>query len=149
MPTFAEHKKARFDYDILETLEAGLVLSGQEVKSIKHGRASLLGAFVTIRGDELFVTNMNVPPWQIKNVSGEYNETRPRKLLLHRAEIAACIGKIKTHGLTVLPLRLYGEQGKIKVELGVAKYRKKHDKRELIKKRDVRRELDRTLRARD
>ncbi len=145
MQTFAENKKAHFDYEILETLEVGIVLNGQETKSIREGRASLTGAFVTIKDNELWLTNMTVPPWQPKNVFKNYNDTRPRKLLAHREQIASLIGKIKTKGLTALPLRLYTQHGKIKVEIGVAKYRKKHDKRELIKKRDIEREIERSL----
>ena len=145
MTTLAENKRAHFDYEILETLEAGIVLNGQEVKSIKAGHASLGGAFVTIKGNELWLTNTNIAPWQPKNAPHDYDDTRPRKLLAHKEEISSLIGKIKTHGLTAVPLRLYSQHGKIKVEIGVAKYRKKHDKRELIKKRDVEREIERTL----
>ncbi|OHA46615.1 MAG: SsrA-binding protein [Candidatus Terrybacteria bacterium RIFCSPLOWO2_01_FULL_44_24] len=145
MTTLAENKRAGFDYEILEKMEAGIVLNGQETKSIRAGQASLGGAFVTVKNNELWLTNMNVAPWQPKNISHNYDEARPRKLLMHKNEIASLIGKIKTRGLTALPLRLYTHHGKIKVEIGVVKYRKKHDKRELIKKRDAQRDIARTL----
>lgn len=145
MITLVENKKAAFDYEILETLEAGIVLTGQEVKSVREGRVSLMGSFVTIKNSELWLTNATIPAWQPKNAPHDYGDTRPRKLLTHKEQIGSLIGKIKVKGLTVLPLRLYTQHGKIKVEIGVAKYRKKQDKREFIKKRDIEREIERTL----
>lgn len=141
----AQNKRARFDYEILETLQGGLVLSGQEVKSIRAGRASLAGSFVTMRGGEAFLTNTDVPPWQPKNAPENYNETRPRKVLLRKKELFWLFGKLSERGLTALPLKLYSVRGKIKVEIGIVKYRKKADKREVIKKREVEREIRRMI----
>jgi len=141
----AENKRARFDYEILETLQGGLVLSGQEVKSIRAGRASLAGAFVTLKGGEAFLTNAAIPPWQPKNAPSDHNDTRPRKVLMQKRELAWLTGKLAERGLTAIPLRLYSAHGKIKVEIGIAKYRKRADKREVIKKREVEREIKRYL----
>jgi len=148
MPTLAHNKRARFDYDITDKYEAGLVLSGQEVKSAKTGHISLKGSFVTIRGEELFLTNANIPPYihagEIKN----YDPTHPRKLLLRRSEIKKLIGKSRVEGLTLVPIRVYTKRGLIKLEFGIGKGRKKVDKREVIKKRETERRIERALKNR-
>lgn len=144
--TLAENKKAFFNYQILEKFEAGISLIGQEVKSIKAGRISLGGSYVVFKDGEIFLIGATIPPWQPKNAPTDYRSDRPRKLLLKKSEIKYLIGKSKEKGLTLIPLRMYTKKGKIKLEFGIAKGRKKVDKRELIKKRDIEREIQRTLR---
>ncbi len=145
MKTYAVNKRAKHDYQILETFEAGLVLKGHEVKAIKSGKISLKGAYVLFRGDELFLVNATISPYQPKNISEDYNPERPRKLLVHKKEIKYFTGKIKEKGLTLLPLRVYTKKGKLKLEFGVGKGKKKPDKREAIKKRETEREVRREL----
>jgi SsrA-binding protein len=145
MKSFAENKRAYFDYQILEKIEAGLVLIGQEVKSIKSGRISISGSYVVLRNNEVFLIGANIPPYQPKNIPADYNPERSRKLLLKKSEIKHLIGKVKQKGLTLVPLRVYNKRRKIKVEFGIAKGKKKADKRELIKKREFKREKEREL----
>lgn len=143
--TFSENKKVYYDYEILEKLEAGIVLIGQEVKSIRTGRINLAGTYVVLQENEVFLINANIPPYQPKNAPTDYNPKRSRKLLLKKSEIKYLIGKTKEKGLTLIPLRVYSKKGKIKIEFGITKGKKKRDKRELIKKRDIEREIRRTL----
>lgn len=145
MTTLAINRRVKYDYEILDTFEAGLVLQGHEVKSIKTGRVSLQGSFVTIKDEEAFLTNANIPPYQPKNTPADYNPTQSRKLLLHKKEINSLIGKIRQKGLTLVPLRVYTKGGRIKLEFGLAKGKKKTDKREVIKKRETEREISRAL----
>lgn len=147
MKVFAENKKAYFNYQILEKFEAGLVLIGQEVKSIKSGRINLAGSYVVLRGEEIFLTGANIPPYQPKNAPLDYTPERIRKLLLKKSEIKHLIGKVKEKGLTLVPLRMYTKKGKIKLEFAIAKGKKKSDKRELIKKRETEREIQRALKG--
>ena len=146
MKILAENKKAYFNYQILEKLEAGISLIGQEVKSIKSRRINLAGSYVVLKNSEVFLIGANVPPYQPKNVPADYNPERSRKLLLKKSEIKYLIGKVKQKGLTLVPLRVYTKRGKIKLEFGVARGKKKVDKRELIKKREAEREIRRALR---
>ena len=148
MGSLGENKKAFFNYEVLEKLEAGLVLFGQEVKSIKLGRISLAGAYVIIRGGEAYLINANVPPYQPKNIFQDYDPMRPRKLLLKKSEIKYLIGKAEQKHLTLVPLRVYTKKGKIKIEVGVGKGRKKVNKKELIKKRETDLDLKRELNLR-
>jgi len=148
MKILAENKKARFDYEILEKFEAGMILIGQEVKSIKSGRMSLKGSYVTMKDEEPYLIGANIPPYQPKNASPDYEPEKQRKLLLNKSEIKHLIGKTKEKGLTLVPLKVYTKKGKIKLEFGTAKGRKKTDKRELIKKRETEREMDRELKIR-
>ncbi len=148
MSVLAINKRARFDYDISEKFEAGLVLSGQEVKSAKTGHISLKGSFVTVKGQELYLTNANIPPYKHAGEIKNYDPSRPRKLLLHRAEIRTLIGKSRAEGLTLVPIRVYTRRGLVKLEFGVGKGRKKVDKREVIKKREAERKIARALRQR-
>jgi len=141
----AKNRRAKFDYDLLKRYEAGLVLTGSEVKSIKQGRASLKGAFVTAHQGELFLLNANIPPYEFSSPDKNYNPTRSRKLLLHRQEINHLLGQIKANGLTLVPLSLYTKKGKVKLEFALAKGRKKFDKRELLKKRTAQREMERKM----
>jgi len=143
MKVLAENKKAYYNYDILEKFEAGIVLTGQEVKSIKTRRASLAGNYIAIKNEELFWIGANIPPYQPKNTPSDYEPGRARKLLLKKSEIKYLIGKSKQKGLTLIPLKIYTKEGKIKLEFGVGKGRKRIDKRELIKKREFEREKQR------
>lgn len=145
MKTIIENKKAFFHYQILDKFKAGIVLTGQEVKSIKAGRINLRGSFVVLKGEEVFLIGANVPPYQPKNVAKDYNPQRSRKLLLKKIEIKQLIGESKQKGLTMVPLKMYTLKGKIKLEFGIAKGKKKFDKREKIKKREVEKEIRRKL----
>ena len=146
MSTYAKNKKAYFDYEILETLEAGLVLTGQETKSIRSGNAHMKGSFVTFHKDEAFVTNMHVGKYKYSGVLPDYVPDRSRKLLLKSKEISYLRGKSQEKGLTIVPLSLYTKGRRIKVEIGVARGKKKFDKRESLKKRDMDREARRSMR---
>ena len=145
MRVLSENKKAYFNYNILEKFEAGISLIGQEVKSIKMGRINLAGSYVVLRNEEVFLIGANIPPYQPKNAPSDYNPERSRKLLLRKLEIKHLIGKVKERGLTLVPLRVYTKKGKIKLEFGIVKGRKKTDKRELIKKRETQREMKKAL----
>ncbi|MDD5433671.1 MAG: SsrA-binding protein SmpB [Candidatus Pacebacteria bacterium] len=141
----AENKKALFDYEVLEKFQAGIVLTGQEVKSIKNKRMSLHGSFVILKDNEIFLLNASVPPYQPNNIYGEYNPQRSRKLLLRKPEINELIGKSHQKGLTMVPLKVYNHKGKIKVEFALAKGKRKIDKREKIKTREAQREIQRAI----
>jgi len=145
MSVLAVNKRAGFDYDISEKFEAGLVLRGYEVKSVKTGHISLKGSFVTVRGDELYLTNANIPLYKHAGAVANYDPTQPRKLMLHRAEIARLIGKSRVEGLTLVPIRVYTKRGLLKLEFGIGKGRKKVDKRQVISKRESDRKIARAL----
>jgi SsrA-binding protein len=145
MTTLAENKKAHFSYQILEKFEAGVSLIGQEVKSLKTRGVNLAGTYVVIKQEEAFWLGAKIHPYQPKNAPSDYNPERSRKLLLKKSEIKYLIGKAKQKGLTLIPLKVYTKRGKIKLEFGLAKGRKKFDKRELIKKRETEREIRRIL----
>lgn len=145
MKIYSENKKAGFDYEVLEKFEAGMVLFGQEVKSIKTGHINLSGSYVTLRGEEPFLVGVRVPPYQPNNAGADYNEGRERKLLLNKKEINYLIGKSAQKGFSLIPLKIYENSGRIKLEFGLAKGKKKYDKKEKIKKRDVEREVNREL----
>jgi len=137
-----KNKRAYFDYNILETCEAGIVLRGFEVKSVKLGHISLKGSYVTIKSNEAFLLNAHISAYQPKNMPQNYDPTRTRKLLLKRSEIKILIGKTASQGLTIVPLSVYTKKGKIKVQIGLAKSKTKRDKRETIKKRIAQREMN-------
>jgi len=141
MPTYTINKKAKFDYEILETFEAGLVLNGIEVKSIRGGGASLKGAFVTFHGENAFLTNMHVSKYKYAGNTPEYEPERSRRVLLKRREIRYLRGKSEERGLTIVPISLYTKGRRIKVEIAVCRGKKKYDKRASIKKRELKREL--------
>ncbi|MBU1289785.1 SsrA-binding protein SmpB [Patescibacteria group bacterium] len=145
MPTLAINPRARYDYEILDTYEAGVVLIGQEVKAIKRGSISLKGAYVAIRNNEAWLINAQVSPYQPKNTPADYDSTRSRKLLLHKSEIKELIGKTKQKGLTLTPIRVYTKQNQIKLEFGLGRGKRKSDKREKIKKRETQRKINRAL----
>jgi SsrA-binding protein len=135
------NKKAYYDYEILEKFQAGLVLTGQEVKSLRTRGISLSGTYVEIKGGEIFWVGANIPPYQPLNVDKNYDPQRKRKLLLNREEINYLMGKTKEKGLTLVPLSVYTKTYKIKLEFGLARGKKKFDKRESIKKREVERKI--------
>jgi SsrA-binding protein len=141
----SENKKATFDYNILEKFEAGVVLFGQEVKSIKTGHINLGGSYVSFRGEEPFLVGVKVPPYQPNNAGADFNEERQRKLLLNKKEINYLMGRTKVKGFSLIPLKVYDKNGRIKLEFGLAKGKKKFDKKEKIKKRDIERETAREL----
>jgi SsrA-binding protein len=143
--TIATNKKARFDYEILENLEAGLVLTGQEVKSAKQGQVSLKGSYVTIHENEAFLLNAHISKYKPAGPLPEYNPTHSRKLLLQKKEIDRLRGKIQEQGLTAMPLSMYISKSRVKVEIGLGRGKKKHQKKEAIKKRDTQREIQRTI----
>jgi len=145
MKIYADNRKAGFDYEILEKLQAGLVLNGTEVKSIKSGRIELAGSYVVARGEELFLVGATIPPYQPNNAPRDYNSERSRKLLLNKKEIKYLLGKVKERGLTLVPLRVYSMKAKIKLEFGLGKGKREFDKREKIKKRDAGRDMERAL----
>lgn len=147
MTTLAYNRRATYDYEILEKYEAGLVLAGYEVKSIKTGHINLAGSYVTIKDSQSYLINATIPPYQPKNTPPDYEPTRSRKLLLHKSEIKSLIGKTKQKGLTLVPIRVYTKKGKIKLEFALAKGRRKIDKREKIIKREMKRDIERTLRG--
>jgi SsrA-binding protein len=154
MSTLAFNKRANFDYDILEKYEAGLVLLGHEVKSIKTGHISLKGSFVTVKSirdkplPELHLINAHIPLYKHAGTVKSYDPYRSRKLLLKKNEIRHLIGKKQEQGLTLVPIKIYTKHSFIKLEFGIGKGKKKHDKRETIKKRDVDRDI-RTLTKRN
>lgn len=147
MTTIATNKRARFDYELKDTYEAGLVLTGNEVKSVKTGRASLRGSFVTVKGSELYLTNTLIPlyPHAHKDSKGNYQESGPRKLLLKKSQIRTLIGKFRAEGLTLVPIRLYTKGHLVKLEFAVGKGKKEYDKRQTLKKRDSLRETRQAL----
>lgn len=146
MPVLAINPRAKYDYEILETYEAGIVLAGYEVKSIKTGHIGLKGSYVTIKNNEAFLINAQISPYQPKNTPDDYEPSRSRKLLLHKSEIKSLIGRIKQKSLTLVPLLVYTKKGKIKLEFAVGKGKRKTDKREKIKKREAERTIERALR---
>ncbi len=144
----ASNRKARHFYDIKETVEAGLVLTGTEVKSLRMGQANLVDSFASFDRGELILHNMHISPYEPGN---RYNQDprRSRKLLMHKQEIKRLIGKVTQRGFTLVPLRVYfGERGYAKVEIALAKGKKQYDRREAIKERDLKRELEREMKDR-
>ena len=145
MPILAENKKAFFNYTILEKFEAGIVLNGQEVKSLKTNGVNLAGSYAVLKDEEVFWIGANIPPYQPRNIGSSYNPERSRKLLLKKSEIKFLLGKAKQKGLTLMPLKVYTIRGKIKLELAIVRGKRKFDKRDSIKKRDVEREIRREM----
>ncbi|MEK7227577.1 MAG: SsrA-binding protein SmpB [Patescibacteria group bacterium] len=141
----SENRKAFFDYEILKRFTAGVELLGTEVKSVRLGKMNLQGAFITVRGGEVYLVNADVPAYQPKNTPQEYDALRPRKLLLSKEEITELRDAEGTKGLTIVPLSVYNKGRFLKFDLAIARGKKKYDKREAIKKRDVEREIRRKL----
>lgn len=140
-----ENKRARFDYEILETFEAGIELLGFEVKALRQKRGNLEGAFVVIRGREAFLLGARIPPYQSGNTPESYDETRPRKLLLNKEEIGRLAGAEGKKGLTIVPIFVYTKGRKLKLHIAVVRGKKKFDKREAIKRREDSRKIERIL----
>ncbi|PIP18440.1 MAG: SsrA-binding protein [Parcubacteria group bacterium CG_4_10_14_0_2_um_filter_7_35_8] len=140
MNIFTENRKANFNYEILEKYQAGLVLLGQEVKSIKTGMVGLSGSYVMFRNNELYLVGCHIPPYQPKNAP-EYLPERERKLLLTKKEILYLQGRVSQKGLTFVPLKIYTKINRIKLEFGLARLIKKIDQRQVIKKREAKREM--------
>ncbi len=136
----ANNRKARHQYHILETLQAGIALKGTEVKSIREGRVNLNESFAAINEGEAYLMDCHISPYSHGNINN-HEPTRPKKLLLHKREIIKLFGKLQTKGLTMIPLRMYFERGKVKVDIAMARGKKLHDKREDMKKRDLEREM--------
>jgi SsrA-binding protein len=142
------NRKARHDYEILETYEAGLVLTGPEVKSVRQGKVSLAEAYARVNKGELWLYNMHIAPYD-PVLQRNYDPRQPRKLLMHRREIDRLMGLTQQRGLTLIPLRIYfNERGYAKVELGLARGKRKVDRRWEIMEREIKREVDRALRGR-
>lgn len=142
----ATNRRARHEYEILETVEAGLVLRGTEVKSLRAGLVNFKDSYATIRNDEGWLVGCHISPYS-HGTDANHEPERDRKLLLHRRELGRLTGKIAERGLTLVPLRLYFKGGRAKVELGLARGKKLHDKRSALREREVRREMDRAARA--
>jgi len=142
--TIAQNKKARHDYFIEQTFEAGIVLSGTEVKSIRQGKVTIKESYAIIKGGEVFIFGMHVSPYEQGNIFNK-DPLRDRKLLLHRFEINKLIGSIQQKGMSLVPIELYFKNGKVKLELGLGKGKKLYDKREDIAKKDAMREIDRKI----
>jgi SsrA-binding protein len=145
--SIARNRRARHEYHILETWEAGLVLSGTEVKSLREGKATLTDAFGIVRNGEVFLINLHISPYSRGGYSN-HEPDRSRKLLLHRREIRRLIGSVERQGLTLVPLELYFKRGKAKVLMALGKGKKQHDKRETARARDAEREIARAVRNR-
>jgi SsrA-binding protein len=144
--TIATNRRARHDYHILETIEAGLVLRGTEVKSLRAGQVTFKDSYATVRNDEAWLLGCHISPYS-HGSDANHNPERDRKLLLHKREVARLSGKVAERGLTLIPLRIYFKQGRAKLELGLGRGKKLHDKRSTLREREVRREMDRAARA--
>ncbi|MCC6290516.1 SsrA-binding protein SmpB [Candidatus Nomurabacteria bacterium] len=148
MSNLVNNPKAHYDYELLEKLEAGLELSGFEVKALKLGRGKLEGGRVLVRGGEAFLVGAEISPYQAANLPPDYEKGRALKLLLTKKEISDLAARIGERGLTIIPLSVYNKGGRLKLGLALARGKKKYDKREKIKKRENKRDLDRTLKSR-
>ncbi len=143
----ATNRRARHDYEILETYEAGLVLRGTEVKSLREGKVTFKDSYALVDGNELWLVGCHISPYH-HGTDANHDPERKRKLLLHRTEINRLLGKTLERGLTLIPLRLYFMHGRVKLELGLARGKKLYDKRRALREREARRELDRAASAR-
>lgn len=141
------NRKAKFDYEIIEEYETGIVLTGTEIKSIRNGKANLKDSYGVIRKGELFLLNMHISHYEQGNIFN-HDETRTRKLLMHKKEIIKLNNSIQTLGYTLVPLKLYFKSGKAKILLGLAKGKKTYDKRESLKKKDIEREIKKNYKLR-
>lgn len=147
MPTYINNKKAKFDYELLEEFEAGAVLFGFEVKSVRSGKGKLEGSHVIIRGGEAFLVGARISPYQEKNTPDDYDPERPRKLLLSKKELAKLEVESEQAGLTIVPLSWYNAGQKLKLKIAIGRGKKKADKRETLKERDSKRAIDRILKS--
>ncbi len=145
MTQLANNKKAYFDYEIIETYEAGIELKGYEVKSIKTGHINLAGSYVLIKDGQAWLLNADIPPYQPANMPSDYDPKHSRRLLLKSEEIQELVGKAHEKGLTIVPLKVYNKHRWVKIEIGLGRGKKKADKRESIKKREwfrIRRDIE-------
>lgn len=149
MQTITVNQRARFDYEILETYEAGAELKGFEVKSVKNGRIGISGAYAVIKNNEAWLINADIPPYQPKNMPADYDSKRTRRLLLRKEEIKTLLGRTQEKGLTLLPLKVYIKKSRVKLEIGLVKSRKKTDKRQVIYKREAEQKIRAALRGRE
>jgi len=148
--TVADNRRARFDYEVTEKFEAGIALTGTEVKSLRHGQCSIQEAYVGPKKGEIWAFNINIPEYQQASGKLQHEPQRPRRLLLHKKEIHKLMGAVQKSGLTIIPLRLYfNGRGLAKLEIGLAKGKKLHDKRETSKQRDWGREKQRLMREKN
>ena len=145
MPSLAHNRKARHEYNILETIEAGIELRGFEVAAVKRGMVALAGSRVMIKNNEAFLIGATIPPYQPQNMPADYDPQRTRKLLLHKEELQRLLGKHKEARLTIIPLKMYTKHGIVKCEIALARGKRKYDKREAIKKRESDRRINRLL----
>lgn len=144
----AQNRKARHDYTIEDTMEAGVVLQGTEIKSIRNGRINLKDGFARVRNGEVYLYNVHISPYEQGNIFN-HDPLRTRKLLLHKKQIVKLIGETKNTGVTLIPLKVYIKNGYAKVLIGLARGKKQYDKREAIRKKDVERQIDRTIKSRN
>lgn len=147
MTDYVKNKKVGLNFELLERFEAGVVLLGTEVKSIRNGQGKLDGAHIVVRGGEVYLVGASIPPFQKANVAASYDSERVRKLLLSKKDILTLYNESEKKGLTIIPIRWYNKTSKLKLEIAVAKGKKKHDKRDTIKARDTKREIERTLKT--
>lgn len=145
MNEISVNRRVYFDYEIFETYEAGIELLGFEVKSVKTGHINLAGSFAVIKDGKPQLLNATIPPYQPKNAPEDYDPTRRRLLLLHKSEIKELIGAVSQKGLTIVPLKVYTKHNRVKILIGLARHKKKGDKREIIKKRETKREIEREM----
>lgn len=145
MAFLLQNKKVRLNYEILETIEAGMELFGFEVKSLRKKQGSLEGSHVTVRGNEAYLLGATIPPYQPKNTPKDYDHVRNRRLLLTKVEIGKLSGAESQKGLTIVPISVYSKGRKLKLEIGIVRGKKKHDKREVLKARDAKRDIEREM----
>jgi len=146
MKIISQNKKARFDYEVLDTLEAGIVLTGDEVKALRAGQVNLTGSFANIHRGELFLLNCHITPYDKAFRKDEEAATRTRKLLIHKRQLVRLIGDISKKGLTLVPLKLYfNPRSKVKVEIGLCKHKKSTDKKKAMQEKDIRRQTEREV----
>lgn len=145
MKTYITNKKATFDFEILDTFEAGVVLAGHEVKAIRNGKATLNGAYVVIRGGEAWLLGASISPYQVANTPKSYDPERTRKLLLNKKELKELEQKSEQQGLTIIPIKWYNKARQVKLEIALVRGKKKADKREKLKERDTKRDIERIL----
>jgi len=149
MKTLALNKRVRFDYEVLDKFEVGLSLLGVEVKSVRAGNMSLRSAFVTIHDDQAWLTNAVIPPWQPKNTKDDYEPDRPRQLLVKKSELKQLIGAKQAKGLTIVPIRVYTKGPWLKLQIALARGKRKYDKKQTKKERDIKRDVERVLRGKE
>jgi len=142
----ATNRRARHDYELLDTLECGLVLTGSEVKSLREGTAQIAESYVRVDNDELWIFQMHIPPWRFAVGFGSHDPDRKRKLLAHRKQITKWEHEANTQSLTIVPLKIYFKDGRAKVEIALAKGRKQQDRRQALAKRDAERDMARAAR---